>query len=253
MVQLVILCIQMWIFAVFLMYRLILPHPTDTHSAIIPTCKMHELMWELPCHKNNAALYCLMHPKCWSIPVLLLNTEKSKGGLSMQRCRQCSHQPHHQVLMTAVRATLQFRALRPSIKKSVPRHTIKHSLLCFLSLFWVHSFCSFIAFRHLIFWQEITFLDRLHTHSLHCESGDISRFHLSFQRIFVLVSTDLSEIVTRWALLTVITWERINLNGYDTILNVIFIAVFPSTAANGHTSPFNSWYNLTVSTDVLTL
>lgn len=59
--------------SVVVMCQLILPHHADADSAITATCKMYE-RWKLACRKNNAALCCLMHPKCWAIPALLLNT-----------------------------------------------------------------------------------------------------------------------------------------------------------------------------------
>lgn len=46
--------------------------PLHQHARCMSSCG------NSPAIKNNAALYCLMHPKCWAIPILLLNTDKSE-------------------------------------------------------------------------------------------------------------------------------------------------------------------------------
>ena len=62
-VQLVTLCIQIWILLCSIFDVWVGPTSADRNTlSHYRTCKMYELMWELACRKNNAALYCLMHP-----------------------------------------------------------------------------------------------------------------------------------------------------------------------------------------------
>lgn len=88
------------------------PQQRGTLSATTLTCKMYEL-WSITCHKKNVALCCLMCHKCWAISVLLLNTA-SRGDLSTGSCKQRSHPPQRQRLMSAVS---NITAQRASIKK----------------------------------------------------------------------------------------------------------------------------------------
>lgn len=109
---------------------------------------MYELMFA--CNENNATLYCLMHSKCWSIPVLL-NTDKSEVA---KACIDADIATIRQVLMTAVRATLQHRA-SGHLSKTITRVLVKQlNTLGFtlpLSLFLSACFQLFHWFLGILF------------------------------------------------------------------------------------------------------
>lgn len=129
----------------------------DRNTPITPTCKMYEL-WKPASHKNDAALCCLMHPECWAIPDLLLNTDK--GVLS-----QATRQVDKAATSVSPSGFKRVEQVQDYSSEAINQQTVKKVLINHLNF-------ALIEFRHFSSWQEVKPLDRLFKHRIvyhqHC-------------------------------------------------------------------------------------